>query len=118
MQNKNSQQEIFCAECGSLKETRYCNVCKGETANLFKQKLPVITTPKITGRNLMKSREKIGNKPKREVEQWLGNKDKNVISEIERLREEAKPTKVIHRLWRKIENIYKKVHEHKKIKNT
>ncbi|MFA5925615.1 MAG: hypothetical protein WC831_01665 [Parcubacteria group bacterium] len=65
-------------------------------------------------RNLGKSGEKVKGKPKREIEQYVGNRDKNVVSEFERLREKNKKTKVIHRLWRRFGNIFKKVHEHEK----
>jgi len=39
MQNQNSQQEIFCTECGSIKKTKYCEICKKETPNLYKKEL-------------------------------------------------------------------------------
>lgn len=66
-------------------------------------------------RNLAKSGERLSNgKPKREIEQYVGNKDEAVVSEFERIREEGEKTKVIHRLWRRFGNIFKKVHEHEK----
>jgi hypothetical protein len=65
-------------------------------------------------RSLMKSSAKIGNKSVREIEQYVGNKDEDVISEFERLRDKGSKTKVIHRLWRRFGNVFKKVHEHEK----
>lgn len=62
----------------------------------------------------MKSGEKVNGKPRREIEQYVGNRDQNIISEFERLREYGKPTRVIHRLWRRIGNIFRTVHEHDK----
>ena len=62
----------------------------------------------------MKSGEKVGSKPKKEVEQYVGNRDRDVVSEIERMREKGEKTRVIHRLWRRCGNIFKKVHEHEK----
>jgi len=65
-------------------------------------------------RNLFKSAQKIGNKTIREIEQYVGNKDRNVVSEFERLRRKGQGTEVTHRLWRRLSNGFKKVHEHKK----
>lgn len=66
-------------------------------------------------KNLSKSGEKLKNgKSKREVEQYVGNKEKKVVSEFERIREEGKKTKVTHKLWRRFGNVFKKVHEHEK----
>lgn len=66
-------------------------------------------------RNLAKSGKRLNSgKPRKEIEQYIGNKDKDVISEFERKRKEGEKTKVIHRLWRKLGNTFKKVHEHEK----
>ncbi|MDO9579266.1 MAG: hypothetical protein Q7J06_01680 [Bacteroidales bacterium] len=55
MQNKNSQQEIFCVVCGSIKKTKYCEICKKETPNLFE----------INVSDTINFRESIGIKQKR-----------------------------------------------------
>jgi hypothetical protein len=65
-------------------------------------------------KNRLKSSKKLHGKPKKELIQYCGNKDNNVISEIEKERQNNKPTKVIHRLWRSGQNGFKKVHEHEK----
>ena len=58
MQNQNSQQEIFCAKCGSRKKTRYCEICKEETPNSFKKNLPATIRPKPTlGRRIKRGKE-------------------------------------------------------------
>lgn len=81
-----------------------------------KYKLELTDSIAITDslRSLMKSGNKVGNKSAKEIEQYVGNKDRDVISEFERLRENGKKTKVIHRLWRRFGDVFKKVHEHEK----
>lgn len=81
-----------------------------------KYKLELTDSITITDslRSLMKSGDKVGSKSAKEIEQYVANKDKNVISEFERLRESGKKTKIIHRLWRRFGDVFKKVHEHEK----
>jgi hypothetical protein len=81
-----------------------------------KYKLELTDSIAITDslRSLMKSGNKVGNKSAKEIEQYVGNKDRDVISEFERLRENGKKTKVTHRLWRRFGDVFKKVHEHEK----
>jgi len=114
MNNAKLQKEIYCGECGSLKKSKYCDVCQCETSDLFKMGLSAVTTSKPWMKEHMKSEETVRNKPKREVEQWNSKKDENVITRYERLRNECKPTKVFHTLWRKFGDIWEKVHEDKK----
>jgi len=80
----------------------------------FKLELSDTASLDDSQRNLMKSGKKINGKPKKEIEQYVGNKDKDVISEFERIRKKEQKTKVIHRLWRKLGNKFKKVHKHEK----
>ena len=42
---KSKLQDIYCANCGSPKESRFCNQCQKETPNLFKKTLKVSTKP-------------------------------------------------------------------------
>lgn len=104
---------MICKNCGLEKTTQYCNKCNSKTPTLFMKECLESIFLIDKSRSLMKSGEKISGKPKREVEQYVGNKNKDVISEFERIRNGNK-TKVIHRLWRRYGDIFKKVHEHKK----
>ncbi|MCK5413277.1 MAG: hypothetical protein KAI57_02775 [Candidatus Pacebacteria bacterium] len=104
---------MICKNCNSKKSERYCSECNSDTPTLYIKAIQENTSMHDSLRNLQKSHEKIRGKPKREIEQYVGNKDENVISEFERIRSSDKTT-VIHRLWRRIDNHFKKVHEHKK----
>jgi hypothetical protein len=83
----------------------YCNNCKQEKTIFIKEFQEKICLGDKS-RNLMKSVEKILGKPKKEIEQYIGNKDKDVISEFERIRGNNK-TIVIHRLWRRFGSVFK-----------
>jgi len=102
-----------CMNCGSEKEEQFCNKCNSKTPTLVSKVLSENISLTDSLRNLMKSGEKINGKPKREVEQYVGNKYKDVISEFERIRSNDKTT-VMHRLWRRFNGILNKVHEHEK----
>lgn len=105
---------MICNICGSKKNMRYCNKCKFKTSTAFSKKFIENVSLNDRLRNFMKSEEKINGKSKKEIEQYVGNKDKDIISEFERIRNNNKKTRVIHRLWRRFGNIFKKVHEHEK----
>jgi len=114
MQNSKSETSMLCKHCGSVKQTRFCEVCNRETNTHFTKEFTDTISLLDSAKNLMKSGEKANGKSKREIEQYVGNRDQRVVSEFERLREYGKPTRVIHRLWRRIGNVFKKVHEHDK----
>ena len=114
MQNLKSETSMFCKQCGSVKQIKFCEVCDRETNTNFTKEFSETIFLNDWLRNLVKSRLMVNGKPKREIEQYVGNRDQNIVSEFERLREYGKPTRVIHRLWRRIGNIFKKVHEHDK----
>ncbi len=105
---------MFCKNCGSVKKSKYCEICCKETLTAHEAKFNdgIRLTEKL--RNLFKSGENVGLKPKKEIEQYVGNKDPNVMSEIERMRRLNKSTKVTHRLFRKFGNFFNKVHEDEK----
>ena len=106
--------KMFCRDCGSVKKRRYCEVCHKETSTAWNAKFNDGTITTDNSRNLLKSKEKIGIKSKKEIEQYVGNKDPNVVSEIERIRNLNKPTKITHRLFRKFGKFFKNVHEDEK----
>lgn len=105
---------MTCRRCNLEKKSRYCDNCDAETPTAFSKEFTEIIFFKDWMRNHFKSGERVDNKSIREVEQYVGNKDKNVVSEFEKLRYKGKKTLVIHRLWRRFGNSFRKVHEHKK----
>lgn len=108
------ENAMVCKKCNSDKKSKYCNNCKLDTPTSFGKELTEKISLSDQLRNLLKSATMVFNKPVREIEQYAGNKDRDVISEFERRRFKNKKTVVIHRLWRRIGNNFKKVHEHKK----
>ena len=104
----------FCRECGLVKQTRHCDFCGTETPTLYKTELFEIINLKDQSKSRMKSGARVNGKPKNEIIQYVGNKDEKIISEIEKLREHGKPTKVIHRLWKRFDDLLRRVHEHEK----
>jgi len=114
MQKPKLKLEIFCTKCDSVKYSKYCDVCRCETPNLYKKQISVVAKTDAKGKQYMKSEEKVQNKPKKEIEQWASKEGKDVITRYERIREEGKLTKVVHSLWRKINSFWKKVHEDEK----
>ena len=103
----------LCNICRAEKQHKFCNECKADTPTLFTKELVEKATIRDTLRNLLRSGERVRGKPAREIEQYVGNKDKDVVSEYERIRSRDK-TSVVHRLWRRFGNTFKKVHEHLK----
>lgn len=43
---KSKLQDIFCAVCGSVKNSRFCNRCQRETPNLFKVDISATIKPR------------------------------------------------------------------------
>ena len=105
---------MICKKCDLEKQSQYCSNCRIKTPTLFTKTFSETITITDWLRNLFKSREKINNKPIKEIEQYVGNKDKDVISEFKRIRSKGTPTIVIHRLWRQFHGVFRKVHEHTK----
>ncbi len=105
---------VLCKICNAKKENTYCYNCGAETPTFFGKELIEKVALTDSLRNLSKSLQRINGKPLREIEQYIGNRDGNVISEYERWRTKSEPTQVIHRLWRRIGNVFRKVHEHQK----
>ncbi len=112
MQDISRNNEIFCGECSSKKSSQFCNKCNKNTPNLYKKDFQVSVELKPSLRGHMTSKEKIRDKPKKEIKFYVGTKNENIESEIEILREENKLTKVIHRLWKQIKGGWEKIHEH------
>ena len=106
--------DLLCKVCGFQKESKFCERCNSDTPTHFEKMLIEKLELKDYLRNLFRSGEKIGSKAKKEIKQYVGNKDKNVISEIELLRLTNQKTRVIHRLWRRFGDAFRNVHEHDK----
>lgn len=115
MHNVSQNNKIFCGECGSKKNSKFCDKCNKDTSNLYEKNFQVSAEIKPSLRGHMTSKEKVRDKPKRETKFYCGTKNKNVESEIEILREENTPTKVFHRLWKQIKGRWvRSYHNHLK----
>lgn len=105
---------MLCKQCNAEKQSRYCNKCQCETPTLHTKELLDHVTLEDTLKNVRKSASKVRGKPKNELIQYVGNRDKYVVSEIEKFRETDRATRVIHRLWRRFGNVFKNIHDHDK----
>jgi len=103
-----------CVECGNLKDSKYCNVCRKPTATSFLVGIKDNIEVNDHQKNCLLSSEKVNGKAIKEVIQYCGNKDRNIISEIEKNRSAGMHTKVTHRLFRYIRGKFINVHEHNK----